>query len=257
MICEKCKEEYFEDYRKSKRSRKLPSRFCSSDCRRAFNASKVFLVHPELLEKTCKCPKCKNMFKHNNINRHIGACNGIYPKVIHHSSKGRTYEEIYGVEKAKELKKNLSKVMKEKTYFKKIVWNDERRENQSDRKKKLYLEHPEKHPNRILANNKTKMSYPEKIAYDFLVENSIKFEHQFQVECYFVDFYLNDFDLIIEIDGEYWHDKEHDDIRDAVIMKKYKNILRIKAKERIEDTLREKLFPWSPDKILETETIMV
>jgi hypothetical protein len=67
-------------------------------------------------------------------------------------------------------------------------WTEERRKEQSERKKRLYKEHPEKHPNFKCANNKKMMSYPEKLAYTFLEVNKIKFEHQKNILCYWVDF---------------------------------------------------------------------
>jgi hypothetical protein len=52
-------------------------------------------------------------------------------------------------------------------------WTEEKRKEQSERKKKLYKEHPEKHPNRKLANNRSRMNYPEQVTYDWLLQNNI------------------------------------------------------------------------------------
>lgn len=53
------------------------------------------------------------------------------------------------------------------------------------------------------------MSYPEKVAYDWLKEHNIEFEHQKRFKLNgkvrYVDFYVYSRKLIIEIDGEYWH----------------------------------------------------
>ena len=90
-------------------------------------------------------------------------------------------------------------------------WTEERRKDQSDKKIKLYKEHPEKHPNRKLANNRKKMTYPEQLAYDFLVEHNIEFKQQYFSDLdgirRFVDFYVPSKNLFIEIDGEYWHEE--------------------------------------------------
>ena len=67
-------------------------------------------------------------------------------------------------------------------------WTPERRKQQSDRKKKLFSEHPEKHPNRILANNRVNMSYPERLVFDWLKSQNIDFEHNRRIDRYYVDF---------------------------------------------------------------------
>lgn len=43
--------------------------------------------------------------------------------------------------------------------------------------------------------------------------------------------------LIIEIDGEYWHSKEKDSIRDRQLIDLGYTVFRIQSKERIEDRL--------------------
>lgn len=88
-------------------------------------------------------------------------------------------------------------------------WTKERRKEKSELKKKFYQEHPEKHPNRKLAGNRKKMTYPEKVVFNWLVEHKIKFEHQyfFKTDQFtrYVDFYIPERKLFIEVDGQYWH----------------------------------------------------
>lgn len=87
-------------------------------------------------------------------------------------------------------------------------WTDERKEQRSADKIKFYAEHPELHPNRRLATNK-KMTYPERVAADWLDSRRIKYIYQYRTvfgsRSRYVDFYLEDYKLYIEIDGEYWH----------------------------------------------------
>jgi very-short-patch-repair endonuclease len=40
---------------------------------------------------------------------------------------------------------------------------------------------------------------------DFLVSENIKFEKNYLIKNFRVDFYLNEFNLVIECDGDYWH----------------------------------------------------
>lgn len=120
----------------------------------------------------------------------------------------------------------------------KSLWTEEKRKLKSEEKKKLYSEHPEKHPNRKLANNRNKMSYPEQIAFDWLKNHEIVFEHQKQIGKYFAYFFIPSLNSIIEIDGTYWHNKEHDAQRDKEILEQFGiKTIRISTSERIIDKL--------------------
>ena len=118
-------------------------------------------------------------------------------------------------------------------------WNEERKKQISDEKKMFFQKYPEKHPNRILSKNKSKMSYPEQIAFDWFISNQILFESQVKIENYYVDFIINQ--IIIEIDGEHWHleGNEKDRIRDERLKSLGFNIIRIKSKENIEERLKQ------------------
>lgn len=130
---------------------------------------------------------------------------------------------------------NVSKALKGKPS--KTIWTDEMRKAKSEWRKQLHIDHPETHPNRRLAGNRKSMSYPEKIAFDYLTQQGIEFEHNKKVGKYYPDFILGN--LIIEIDGEHWHDKENDAIRDEELNKLGFNVIRISTKEHIENRLKE------------------
>lgn len=129
-----------------------------------------------------------------------------------------------------------------------LYWTEEKRKEQSERKKKLYAEHPEKHPNRKLANNRAKMNYLEKISYDWLIQNKISFEYQKEFILddtkRFVDFYIPSKHLFIEIDGEYWHPigNEADRIKDEIAIKHGFETLRIRPKNGVIDQLKQYFF---------------
>lgn len=113
-------------------------------------------------------------------------------------------------------------------------WTEERRKKQSERKIQLYKNHPEKHPNRKLANNRAKISYPEQLAYCYFKENNIKFEHQVQIGKYFADFVVDK--LVIEIDGSQWHqDIEREKTRDEFILNEGYKIVHIPASNVLEN----------------------
>lgn len=116
--------------------------------------------------------------------------------------------------------------------FQKIIWDDKARKKKSEEKKEYFKKHPEKHPNRLLANNKNKISYPEKLAYCFLEDNNISFIHQFQIGSYFVDFLVEN--CAIEIDGKYFHQNlEYEEERENYIISKGYKFVRFAAKNVI------------------------
>ena len=55
-------------------------------------------------------------------------------------------------------------------------WTEEKRKVKSEEKKEFYELNPEAHPNRKLAGNRNKMTYPETVAYDWFIENNIEVE---------------------------------------------------------------------------------
>lgn len=82
--------------------------------------------------------------------------------------------------------------------------------------KKYYEEHPEKHPNFIMASKGYETSI-ERIMRQALESENIEFEAQYPVKRYFIDFAIPSRNLAIEVDGAYWHDKERDAQRDAIL----------------------------------------
>jgi len=118
-------------------------------------------------------------------------------------------------------------------------WTVERRKEKSEWRKQLHKDFPETHPNRKLAGNRNKMTYPEKVAFDFLTANNIKFEHQKEILGYFVDFCIDK--LIIEIDGEQWHPigNEKDTKRDLELTNNGYTVYRIRSKEKIQKRIKE------------------
>ena len=129
-----------------------------------------------------------------------------------------------------------------------LIWTPERRKLQSEAKKKLYKEHPEKHPNRKLANNRQQMSYPEKLVYDWLTTQNIEFIHQRKIDKYYVDFNIGS--LCIEVDGKYFHHKEYDIKRDKIITDLGFTIRRVSASNIIKHGASIVLDQSIPDDIL-------
>ena len=81
------------------------------------------------------------------------------------------------------------------------------------------------------------MNYPEKIAAEWLKTHNINYIYQYNTKfnnrSRYVDFYLPEYKLYLEIDGEYWHkDSIELDLQKDKYAKEQQNIdtLRIKPK---------------------------
>ena len=249
MICEECKKEFDGN-----------TRFCSRSCRckhngrmcnkngklnghKQYNTGRTyFKSKPDGWE----CCWCKAKFKtREQLKQHK---HDEHSEIIHSGyawNKGLTKETSEKVKQYAETLSNNIKTGKVKQNHHK--WTDEERKIQSERKKKLYSEHPEKHPNAKLAGNRYKMTYPEQVTFDWLNEHSIKNEHNyhFVTEKFnrYIDFYLTDLNIFIEVDGEYWHmDKQKDIDKDNDALNCGIKTIRIKPKLNIRKQLEESLL---------------
>ena len=164
-------------------------------------------------------------------------------------NKGLTKETDERVAKTAE---NVSKTLQQKVtdgwkpfFATEEFWTEEMRTKRSEEKIQLFKEHPELHPNRRLASNKV-MTYPEQIAANWLTKHNINYAYQYKTafndKSRYVDFYLEEFKLYIEIDGEYWH-SQHEDKDKAKDLFALENqgikTLRIKPKLGVENQLEQ------------------
>lgn len=192
---------------------------------------------------------CKN---DNSYRQHLIRCQGNPDRIeitsyFKHQGGGIPWNKGLSKENDKRVASaaiNLSKTMKLvvkrgdyagpcRTEF----WSKDKRTEKSLEKKRLYEQFPEKHPNRKLAFNKSRISYPERVALEWLILNGIQFEHQRKIANFFVDFCIGN--TILEIDGERWHPigNEKDASRDLALTKMGFKIIRIRSKENIEEKL--------------------
>jgi len=185
----------------------------------------------------CKhCNKeCKNL---NSLRNHERLCKknpnrheSNFKFVTEPWNKGLTKEDSR-VAKNAEAVSNALKGKPSKT-----IWTDEMRRAKSEWRKKLHEEHPEMHPNRKLAGNRSLMSYPERVAYEFLQSLGVEFEHNKRVIGFYPDFIIGT--KIIEIDGERWHNSEKDAIRDKKLNGEGFEVYRINSKENIQERIKE------------------
>jgi very-short-patch-repair endonuclease len=83
----------------------------------------------------------------------------------------------------------------------------------------------------LVRNYKTDI---EQIMFNKLSEMEVEFVFQYPIRCkygYIADFYLPEFKLLIECDGERWHNKKRDNAKNSVVRKLGYNIIRFKGKE--------------------------
>lgn len=169
--------------------------------------------------------KCGNLTSFNEEKKRLGL-------PAHNKGKKATQES----------KEKLSKSLK--LYFVKNGTNtlsEETKNLLSIKKKQLYKDHPEKHPNYKLAGNRNKMNYPETVAHDWFKKNGIKAEHNQKIDRFYPDFTVGS--VIIEIDGARWHSSPEqvarDQKRDAILKAAGYTIYRVSTKENIEQRLQE------------------
>ena len=116
-------------------------------------------------------------------------------------------------------------------------------------RKKYLLENPTKHPNYLVSNNRSKMTYPEELVFNYLSDNFYVFHHNVKIDKYWADFVI-DCKTVIEVDGSYWHSSseriKYDSDRTAVINQCGYKVLRVPAKDVLDSLKR----------ILETEHIV-
>jgi len=117
-------------------------------------------------------------------------------------NKGVSFEEAYGKERAQEMKRAISE-------------NEERAEKlknaflgkpKSEEHRRKNAENLAKYRTKILTNRG--MTKPEKIMKDILKGAiGVKYKYQKQVGGYHYDFHIRDTNILIEVDGDFWHCK--------------------------------------------------
>lgn len=248
MICEECKKEFEGN-----------TRFCSKSCRckhngRMCNKNGKLNGHKQFnTGRTCwkakpegwTCCWCACHFRTRRLLQKHKQDEHVDIKSSGHAwNKGLTKETSEKVRQSAETLSN--RIQTGEIVQKHHIWTDEERRLQSERKKKLYAEHPEKHPNVKLAGNRGKMTYPEQLTFDWLNEHSIQNEHNYHFVTdkfnRYVDFYLPTLNVFIEVDGEHWHkDTQKDVDKDNDALSCGIKTIRIKPKlnviKQLEDAL--------------------
>jgi len=135
------------------------------------------------------------------------------------SQKGRTYEEIFGEEKAEQIKKKISKSLKGK------FAGDNNPSKKPEVKKKI-RKSMIKYIKETRGNIYPNIGKNEKQILDELeLSLGFKIYRQFEVEGYFIDGYIPKLKLAIEIDEKKFHGKNKTKRRDKTRQKEIKKAL--------------------------------
>ena len=116
-------------------------------------------------------------------------------------NKGVSYDQAYGKERADLLKQSIRQ-------------NEERSKKISEfhKGKPKSKEHIEKLKKQLAINRRErltsgKMSKPERIMQEILDGIGIDYTYQYELSGFFYDFYIPSKNLLIEVDGDFWHCK--------------------------------------------------
>ena len=175
-------------------------------------SEKYFEDFPNLV----KCPICNNITTGNTCSR---KCYSEYKKTMIGSKSTR-----FGKKLSQESKDKISKSAKERLKDKrnhpryKVKLSEETRKKISISQIKFYSDpnvdspfkgrtHTPETIQKIFKHRK--ITQPEKIVKDILEKNKIKYYFQFFINdngiCKAYDFKLKGKDILIEVDGDYWH----------------------------------------------------
>lgn len=193
-------------------------------------------------DKLAKCNECGKEVKPKGFSAHWRI---VHLKLQPHNEGRTAWNKGLNGDIDERVAKNsasVAKTMNEKVkdgwrpYFSTDeFWTQERRLAKSQEKKKYFQEYPEEHPNRKLAGNHEKMTYPEQVANNWFKSNKIEALHNVKIEGFYPDFLIDN--VIVEIDGKYWHDDEKDAKRDKILIEAGYTVYRIPAENNIEKEL--------------------
>lgn len=256
--------------------RKYSAKFCSRKCKHAFNrtnkkclfCSRLFVTANYLGRRYCS-RKCADEAKKKRIAKTCLICGKKYE--VQKYAKNSKY---CGIEcRNKGISKTLIgrfKGEKNPSYKEKIIkicgycgnefriypyrkntanycsircskldTSKETRKKIAESIKKLQKENPKIHPNYILAQ-KGHTTQIEKLIKDELIRRRLKFETQYRVLNYWVDFAFPNIKLAVECDGGRWHSTEEqilkDKKRDKILTNMGWIVLRFKEKDIINNT---------------------
>jgi len=142
-------------------------------------------------------------------------------------NKGKTIDELFGKDRAEQMRRNISE-------------NKERSEkiSKSLAGKPKSAEHRERMNKQLAINRRErltsgKMSKPERIMGEILQSCGTDYIYQHEVSGFFYDFYVKDKNILIEVDGDFWHCKPNTKYESPIMEEQRKNLVNDKKKTAI------------------------
>lgn len=186
-------------------------------------------------------------------------------------------ENARGIKRSEETKKKLSEIAKlrdrgphsEETIQKiKKAW-DRRRENAEEFK--IYLQSLSvrwKKYNEEFGRPSINTAVPngfERLYIQFCDDNNIQYEWNYCIDDRHYDFYLPQYDTLIELDGEYWHRFPHaidnDQLKNSIAQRHNKRLIRLSSDETKNPRDASKLFKasltWTTEKCIEHSNMLI
>ncbi|RPK31860.1 hypothetical protein [Paenibacillus xylanexedens] len=175
---------------------------CSTRCRNEY--LKLNNPNPSKDKIEVACAVCRSTFlvneaKYKNQTHFLCSrkCYSTHRSMLYHSDNVYNYQSIY---------RKCSNCDKEV----KIIEYDLTNRNNSFCSPSCYHVHKKNNFSTYYfndrLNNSRKETKPEKAVREYLSKSNIKFEQEFCIHnTYFADFYLPDYNEIIEVYGDYWH----------------------------------------------------
>ena len=204
MICENCKKEFFEDWRKYKEGL---CKFCSRTCSNSRSHSK------ETKEKIGKSVSISSYERGRTKTKKI--CLDCNKEISHDNKSGYCSKCIKGRSLSKETKEKLSEAAKKNV----------REGKHQGWKTRNISSYPEIFFKKVMENNGLKYKFNHPVSKKSLgVDNC---------SSYFLDFYFEELKLYLEIDGKQHNYKdraESDEERDKLLKKNGYIVYRIKWK---------------------------
>lgn len=112
-------------------------------------------------------------------------------------------------------------------------------------------DYKKEHIRKMICSGKTKDTKPELKVKTILESNGVKYEHPYQVDKKVFDFFIPEKNLLIEVDGIYWHSKNLTDGEMNEVQKKHK--INDAVKNNLAKSLGYKLLRVWEDEINESD----
>lgn len=166
--------------------------------------------------KNLKKASIKNKGRKYSKSHRLAISKGVKESYKNNDKLRQLRKETLGKNRTPELYKKMVETRRKRGNYK---VTDEQKIKESEAMKRLFDEHPEKHPNARMANRKYLNSQKRLFEYFKKIWPEAIMEYRITGTRRFADIAIPSLKIDIEFDGEFWHNKNEDNIRDLEIIK--------------------------------------